>query len=60
MVSLKSGTFTFSCSTSSRLNHAVQQPVPLDTPKIRNIAFKKARNRGMTFKDTEDHCNCCY
>ena len=33
---------------------------PLDAPQIRNIALEKACNRGTSFKDTQDHYNCCY
>ena len=28
---------------------------PRDAPQIRNITLEKACNRGMTFKDTQDH-----
>jgi len=31
-----------------------------DAPQIRNIAFEKAGNSRMTFKDTQNHYNCCY
>jgi len=27
-------------------------------PQIQNIAPEKASNNGMTFKDTQGHCNC--
>jgi len=33
---------------------------PCDAPKIQNITPEKACNRGMTFKDTQCHYNCCY
>jgi len=31
-----------------------------DASQIRTVTFERACNRGMTFKDTRSHHNCCY
>jgi len=31
-----------------------------DALQLRNIALDTACNRGITFKDTQGHYNCCY
>jgi len=33
---------------------------PCDVIQIRNIALEKTGNRGMIFKYTQGHYNCCY